>query len=519
MDGSNMIKKADKPDEKKPNPADSKGDSPPSKEDQKPPLTKEELAAAKGDEKKPAPTEEELKAKSDEFLASMFPPPGGNKKETKAAKPPEKPIEDAPPTETVAKPPEPEKKEPEAKTEPPPEKKKPLPPPIGEAVTSEQLKAEPAPTAKKEDAKPDTFTAKERKQIEAFARMEKDGTAPAGLTERVKAFWNTVEPQYIAQWEKENPGQKYDVNDPAHMEFYDKNEPAYDEDAFDEAVESNIEDRVVAKATAKTAQKTDADSYERQMREHAPRNAAVVHDAIKEMVAEAGFKDLMTKDGKLVLSKEIEAEIEKATPHAKAILVEEAEILGALVSEIDKLEAFPGQYQMQPGLKKKLKSGIAILPHEMLMDFASTLETELASQPPENTMRDGKRFVINEEFSREVERIMQSNAPEAAKAKAFDHLSSHYYTLTLEDTRAALIIKHSDAARRKIGKIGGAKDETPTPPPAKTDLPAGAEFKTQDTPPNRKAPSVSASDTVDTTKKAVPQSRITDEQFDKSMWG
>jgi len=487
-------------DDKKKKPAE----APPAKEDQTPPPVKADEKPP--DEKKPAtPTAEELAARAEEISASMFPVPG------KKTKPPEAKPED--------KPKEPDAKEPEAKPpEPEPEKKpaakKPLPPPISEAVKPESLQA---PAAQPEAKPPVTTDLNEddEETLAALARMERDGKAPRGIVDRTKRFW-ADEADYIAAWEKANPGAAFDLNDEAHAEFYDKNEPRYDEQEFKRAAKLNLKEQSKREIKEELKKETEAETYEREMREHVPKNAAAVSTALTEMVADAGFKDLL-KDGKL--TKEVEAEIDKASPHARAILHEEAQLLAAQISEVDKLERFAGKYQMDPNFSVKVASGAYVQPHRMLADFVQNLEREIAALPPEETARDGKRFVTQEEFMREVDKIRASPAPPAAKSKAFDALSAGYYTIGWEDIRVALISQHSTRARAKIDTFGGIKKSDPVSQPAKTSA-AATPAATPETRAAFRPPSVSsASDNTDTTKKAPHQSGKTADDVARSMWG
>lgn len=462
-------------------------------------------ADEKPEEKKAVPTAEELAARAKEIEESMFPAPGKKKKPEPEVKPVEK--KEEPKVEEPAPDPEPEKKvEPKAK--------KPLPPPISEAVKPESLQP---PTTKPEPSKAPAsdITQEDEETLAALARMEKDGKAPRGLVDRTKRFW-TDEATYIATWEKANPGQTFDLNDDAHAEFYDKNEPKYDETEFKRAQRTleREEDRRINKEELK--KETEAETYEREMREHAPRNAAAVTDALTEMVADAGFKELL-KDGKL--TKEVEAEIDKANPHARSILMDEAQLLAAQISEIDKLERFPGKYQINPNFSVKTANGAYVQPHRMLTDFAVTLEREIASLPPEETVRDGKRFATQEEFTGQVDRIMSSPAAPAVKSKAFDALTAQYYTIGWEDIRLALITQHSTRAKAKIDAFGPPKAKEPAPEPAKTPVTAKAAATPENKGPS-KAPSVSsASDNTDTSKKSYHQSGKTAEDIDRAMFG
>ena len=475
--------------EKKPEP---KVETPDDKPPEKPP-----------DEKKPTPTAEELEARAKEVVSSMFPVPGAKKAEPAPAKP-----EEAKAPEKEALP------EPEKKPEPKPAPKKPLPPPISEAVRPESLQA-PAAKPEPKPAPTSDLTEEDQETLDALARMEKDGKAQRGIVDRTKRFW-TDEAAYISTWQKENPGETFDADSDLHSEFYDKNEPKYDEQEFKRATKLNLKEQSKREIKEELKRETEAETYEREMREHAPKNASAVTDALTEMVAEAGFRDLI-KDGKI--TKEVESEIDKASPHARSILMDEAQLLAAQISEIDRLERFPGKYQINPNLSVKVANGAYVQPHRMLTDFAVNLEREIANLPAEETVRDGKRFATQEEFTGQVDKIMSSNAAPAVKSKAFDALTAAYYTIGWEDIRLALIAQHSTRAKAKIERFaaitrsGTTPEATKTAPEAK--VAALPEFRGQ-----TKAPSVSsASDNTDTSKKGGVQSGKTAEDIGRSMWG
>lgn len=478
--------------------------TPPEKPPEKPP----EVTPPAPPAEKPL-TAEELAAKAKEMTSFMFPKPGRKQE-------PEPPPPAAPPVPAAVEPPKPPEPAPAPKPEPKPEKK-PLPPPIAEAVDPSQLQK---PTPKPEPVKlvADGLTDDDHETLAALARMEKDGKATPGMVDRTKRFWKDEE-AYIAQWQTEHPGETFDPNAEAHFEFYDKNEPSYDEVEFNRAKKTNLREGIKKEVSEELRKETADETYAREMRDHAPKTEAAVHEALRDMVADAGFEDLMKKDGKVVLDKSVEEEIDKASPHARSILMEEAQVLSAEIAEIDRLEKFPGKYQIDPNLSVKLANGTYVQPHRMLMDFAVGLEKEIAALAPEDTVRDGKRFTTQDDFQAQVNRIMSSEATNEAKAKAFDKLTSNYYTLGWEDIRTALVVKHSTQAKAKIERFGGRKKSDATPPAAKTDTtppPAAPPVVSQPS----KAPSVSSSsDVVDTARKPQEASGITKESVVRTFWG
>lgn len=467
-----------------------------------------------------APTDEQLAARAEEIMQGMGFAPPTPKLETEPEKKPEPEKKDEKDEKgegegegkgeaAPATPPAAEKKE-----EKPPVT---VPPPITEAIDPKSLKPPPPPPEPEAPAAED-LDDDDQETIDALARMERDGKAPKGIVDRTKKFW-AAEAEYITKWQAEHPGEQFDLNSSEHSDFYEKHEPAYDEREFKKAQKLNLKEGIKREVAEEVKKETAAEEHQRKLREQAPRTAAAAHDAMKQMVADAGFKDEMTKDGALVLDKDVETKIDKASPHARAILIEEAELLTAQVAEIDKIKAFGDKYELKPDFSVKTKSGAHVLVHRMLTDFAETLEGEMAKLPPESTMREGRRFVTNDQFAEQLDGIMKSPGTNTAKQAAIDKLVSNYYTLGWDDIQAALIAKHSGRARTRIDQLGGFPGRKGKPDAAQTAQPAKTEER-QESAGSTTPPSVdTSSDNVDTRKTGSVVTRKTSEEVEKAMWG
>lgn len=463
-----------------------------------------------------APTDEQLAKRAEEIMQGMGFAPPTPKPETEPEKKPEPEKKDekgegkgegkgeaTPATPPAAK-----------KEEKPPVT---VPPPITEAIDPKSLQA-PPPPPKPEAPPAEDLDDDDQETIDALARMEREGKAPKGIVDRTKKFW-AAEAEYITKWQAENPGQQFDIDASEHSDFYEKHEPAYDEREFKKAQKLNLKEGIKREVADEVKKETAAEEFQRKQREQGPRTAAAAHDAMKEMVAQAGFKDEMTRDGALVLDKEVEAQIDKASPHARAILVEEAELLTAQVAEIDKIKAFGDKYELKPDFSVKTKSGAHVLVHRMITDFAETLEGEMAKLPPESTMREGRRFVTNDQFAAQLDGILKSQATNTAKQSAIDKLVSNYYTLGWDDIQAALIAKHSGRAKTRIEQLGGFPGRKAKPEAAQTAPAAKAEERQQSSA-SSTPPSVdTSSDNVDTRKQGSVVTRKTGEEVEKAMWG
>lgn len=453
----------------------------------------------------PVPTPEELAERANEFIESMFPDP----RKKKAAPKPDKPETPAPLAE---------EKPPEEKEEAPPEKKveTKLPPPIGEAVKETDLPAPLAPAPKAEIVT-DDLSDKDRVTLAALAHMEQSGSAPKGMVARTKAFW-TAEADYIAGWRKENKGTEFDPADPQHVEFYEKNEPNYDEESFDNARIEVITERKVAARSKQDDEKRAKEDSQRRRQEAEPRIANSVQESMTKLVAEAGYEDLMKdKDGKLSLTSTVAKAISDENPAALAVLLDETDILAAQIAEIEKFATLDG-YQHDEKMTVPLKSGLKIAPHAMIQELTMDLEKEIAALPPEQTVRAGKRFSTHGDFTSAVDRILGSKADNAAKGKAFDKLNREYYTIDWDDVKTAVIVKHTERAKARIGTRSKISPKETAPKKEEPAQPKIPDFDTGAAPRNA-PPSISSStDNVDTQRRNTGKGEKTADEVVKSMW-
>ena len=484
-------------------------------------------AAAPPPEPKPepkTPTPEEAAAEAKLVIDTMFPGPGDA--ERKAKERAEKP---AAPVIDPVKPPkeEPPKKneEPAGKVELEPKKEekpaaKPLPPPITEAISKDDLT--PPPTPKPDaPAQPPAETPlddEDQERLDGLARMEAEGTAPKGIIVQTQAFWE-AEDAYIAAWEKENPGDTFNADALEHADFYANHEPAYDEKALKKAIKANFLESVEKSVIEKQEKKRAERELEQKAKDHAPKVATAINEAMAGMIADAGFKDIIEVDGKLKLDDAAYKALEAESPAINQILLEEAEPLAIQIREIENFREFGAQYQNDPSFAVRNSRGEHILPHRMLSEFTRDLEAEMANLPPEKTVRDGKRFVTHREYMQQCRSIYDSKGTEEQKQDAVNRLNENYYTIAYEDLKRALVVKYSNRATARIEQIGGRKKApaSATPPQTPPKKEAGNPPPTPT--PTVKAPSLSPSDSVDTSKKPSSTGVITEQQVVTKFFG
>lgn len=115
------------------------------------------------------------------------------------------------------------------------------------AVAAVEASRKQAPAAKEPDPELPKDIAR---KIDYYKELEELDPKYKGITQKVVEFSRKggIEERYIAEWEKANPGQKFDSDDEAHTPFYDKYTPDYDEDDLEVAKEQVIERRAVEKA-------------------------------------------------------------------------------------------------------------------------------------------------------------------------------------------------------------------------------------------------------------------------------
>lgn len=115
------------------------------------------------------------------------------------------------------------------------------------AVAAVEASRKQAPAAKEPDPELPKDIAR---KLDYYKELEELDPKYKDITQKVVEFSKKggIEERYIAEWEKANPGQKFDSDDEAHTPFYDKYSPDYDEDDLEVAKERVIERRAVEKA-------------------------------------------------------------------------------------------------------------------------------------------------------------------------------------------------------------------------------------------------------------------------------
>lgn len=410
--------------------------------------------------------------------------------------------------------------------------KKNLPPEIDEFKTKEPKPAVREPEPEKAPAvDSDGFTARDRKYLAVLDQMGKTNPDHKNLKNRHIEYLKK-EAAHIQAWLKENPGEKYNPND--HADFYDKHLPVIDEGEFEDAKEALIEEKVMKKVSSKVEATQQKDQNKRAIQESQQKAAVVAHVSIMDMFEKADdqLSGLVTERNgiKLVTNEDFE-QIKENAPLVYDVLMEEAEPLSVMVSEMERLFMLPGVYAPDEKFTVKLAHSDHEFPvHKEIIKFVSGYEEEMLKKPAEETARDGKRLVSQLALNEAIEKVnSRKDLSQDEKAKIFNDYSKNYYTLGSDDFRKGLIEKYSDRTKKKIEKIKKqgvsftlkkvGSEQKPNEP--KKDKSDSQGVNNQDSSSTRRAhPSTtSTSDRTDTGKRNQKSDGLTEEAVMNKMFG
>lgn len=409
------------------------------------------------------PTKEEIEIRKKKFLFGM----GYGEDPAPQEKP-------APEPEKKAE--EPKKEEPKAeepkKEEPKPKKKKAQAPPAespdldtiaatAEAVATKIAEKLPKPTETKVDL---DLSDKEKATLSVLKAMEESNASYKGIADKTIKFWKR-EADYAESWMKENPGKKFNPSDEEHAQFYEAHEPSYDQDDFESAKdrikEAEIERRIEQKLEKKYGAKNAEDEFRGRVQAALPKIQLSAQSAVVDMIKAASpeMAKMLDPNDKQGVSPEVVKKLEEADPVALEVLNANAERLRILTHELEMLTNFSDKYQQKMDFAVPLQSSGGksfILPHRELVDFSLYLEKEIASMDPEQTVRDGKRFITQADFNSNYEyRVNHGMTPKDALA----WMNRRVWTLETEDIKNALVAHYAEDSRREIDRRGSTYEK------------------------------------------------------------
>lgn len=292
--------------------------------------------------------------------------------EEKAETPEEKPVKKAKkePAE------EPEEEQDEPKPRP---RKRTAPADDGDKLEKAVEKLAEKITKRQEPAKESTTLSKadvEKRRV--FEQMAKDNPDEyAGLPEKFEKFVSQ-ESKYKSKWEKENPGERYNPDDEAHSEFYDKYGIEYDNDAY-----------VDARVELKSSEKLDTFAKKQQEQQERARREQEIAQRAERMTAD--IPKLLAKE---VTGQDVDLDaLESEDPVAAQFISMALRGANTLVSELTILAANP--------LKLDVKGNET---HAILMDRLAYYENQLGELPFSKTLiKEGgrqKEFATLNDFNR-----------------------------------------------------------------------------------------------------------------------
>lgn len=349
------------------------------------------------------------------------------------------------------------------------------------------------------------FSEADQKQLRVLEHLNKTSDKYKGrnLVQEATEFY-TREAAYKENWIRSNPGEKFDPQDDAHKDFYDKFEPVVDTGDLDEAkidlIASARAEKIAGEAVRQQmapiqeqAKKAERTAKETELRPKIDQKAfAAVKELVLEVVPE--FKDLLS-DGKM--DDKALARMKEKDPEALMQVDREAILLRARVRELETMAAMPEHFQFNESLVVDTKAG-RIRPHADIINAGMELEEEFMRKPQSETMRGGREFLPQYMLQNKLDLCRNEDQVKAVWAK--------YWIVGPDDIRAKFIKdsaenvkKVMDIANQRVARMakGSAPAAGTTPPPN----PAPNPTKPNPTPP----PSTgSVSDNVDTRIPAAP---------------
>lgn len=290
---------------------------------------------------------------------------------------PQDPPKETPPEDPAKKAAEPAKAEEKPKDEP---KKKQAAPKVMKAPPSQDPQviakaAAEAAVAAVEASKKQTPATKEpevelpkdiARKLDYYKEMESLDPKYKGITQKVVEFSKKggIEERYIAEWEKANPGQKFDADDETHSAFYEKHSPDYDEDDLEAAREQVIERRVLEKAN-KAVEPKLKEQQRKAAEESSREDLDSASAAIATSTLEAINKDLLTiaqEKGDAGLQEEDPLALQVATevlPRHEAVAHEAIRLFRGLANPSERNPVHSQINQIALGLNEAISNVVA----------------------------------------------------------------------------------------------------------------------------------------------------------------
>lgn len=313
------------------------------------------------------------------------------------------------------------------------------------AVSDALSKGGTKPADKLEKGPEDKLSADERKQFVVYKELEQiDPTRYKGVTDKYLKSLDEIS-DYVKTWSKDNPGVKFDPDDDQHNTFFQRVEPAVDEDDWVDAKASIRARDIAARAVAPVNERMQQMERDRAKTALEPfvqqKQLEAVHHLVEHFDPEVaaairkqdGIKELGEKD-----------------PITASILTSTAETLGTIAAEVVRLHDEVG------GVPYSATNAV----HREIADFILGQEHRISSLPPHEKERDGKMFIGRQQYQ-----------------QLSDDQKARYWFLNQDDVIYLLAQKYASQAKKlrdsKIDefnktadKLGFKKIEAPKTTPA-----------------------------------------------------
>ena len=229
---------------------------------------------------------------------------------------------------------------------------------------------------KEEKAEPSGLSKKDADKLRVFEEMAKEKSDEYGdLPAQFKAFV-AKEAKYKAAWEKKNPGETFDPSSDDHEEFYEQNEPQFEQDDY-------VDARAELKASEAFERKQKAMEEKMSERER----KAQFEKAAKEAVSDVGDALATALKGEKTDLKSLASE---DPVQAKYIRDAQGD-LESLVEELFKVFT-PDKNSKKFDQDNKI--------HGVLYNQLQSYEDGLLQMEPQETMMGNKRFTTIERFAK-----------------------------------------------------------------------------------------------------------------------
>lgn len=335
-----------------------------------------------------------------------------------------------------------------------------------------------------------------------------------------------AEPAYIAEWERNNPGKRFNPDDEEHEAFYERHEPKVDPDEFADAKDQMIRKSVTEEITQKVTQevtervskefkpKVEEVEFKENLRTKAPEISKRADTGMISMlgqIEDATVKESLVVDGQVVVNEETDKRLTEANPDKREIIDEEASLLRGLLHELHSMDELGDRYKADPRAVR------------LIGDVAFRVEKEMAGK----TASDGRKIITQDEWDARLRQIAQM--PKTEQQAAVREFVEKHCQLPAAAVEEALIKESTQRTNARlthlnklIERYSGAKGGNGTQsPPKKEGTPPPAENRPGTTPePRRQKPpaTTSSTDKVGDGKGGGVKGGLTEESVANKLW-